>query len=135
MLLFNWHKIFKLSNGKINTCFDIIWKVFTKEISYNSYDPLKKYENEDFKGDCFILNPQDLMKNYTRYTKEEIVIYVALLARRNLGDYLASSIIHLPISKAPKNNKIHNNRLLTIRNGNIHFLYEEVTQERKQKWL
>lgn len=126
MFLFNWKKIYKEADGSSIKCLEILDMMVYKKVPYNSYDPIYKYRNKNFSGDSFLLQPEILLENSFRFEPREVAIYVALAARRKLADYLAFGEKNLSARHAPQlNTLIEENRLLYIRRGKIHFIYEE----------
>ena len=126
MFLFNWKKIYKEADGSSIKCLEILDMMVYKKVPYNSYDPIYKYRNKNFSGDSFLLQPEILLENSFRFEPREVAIYVALAARRKLADYLAFGEKNLSARHAPQlNTLLEENRLLYIRHGKIHFIYEE----------
>ena len=127
MLLFNWKKIYKETDGSVSQCLEVLDMMVYKKIPYNSYDSIYKYRNKDFSGDSFLLQPEILLENSFRFDPKEVAVYVALAARRKLADYLAFGEKTLSMRHAPQLNKlIEENRLLYIDEWNkLHFIYEE----------
>jgi len=132
MFLFNWKKIYQASEGSSSACVEIIDMMYYKKIPYNSYDSLYKYRDKDFSGDSFLIQPGILLEQAFRFDSKEIAIYVALAARRKLSDYIAFGYKTLSVRHAPQLIKlIEDNRLLYIKDGQIHFIYEEAQRRNK----
>jgi len=77
-----------------------------------------------------MLHPDVLLFNSYKYTTRDISVYYALASLRSLPEYLVSQkttldVLHLPVPLET----ITENRLLVLEGDDIHFLYEEVTQE------
>jgi hypothetical protein len=126
MLLFNWKKIYKETEGSSVEILRVLEMLHKKEVPWNRYDPIYKYSKKSFSGDSFLINPDILLEQAFRFEKKEIAVYVALAARRKLADYIAFNRKTLSVRHAPKLIKlIEDNRLLYIANGQIHFIYEE----------
>ena len=97
----------------------------------NKYDPVYHYYYTDFSGDSFLVNPHALLVNRNKWKDKEIADYIGLASFRNTGEYLATGKITLDLSHSPMGqDALNNNRLLRIDRGEIHFLYEDYTQEK-----
>ena len=101
-----------------------------KQIPNNKYDPIYSYSQMSFMGISFMLHPDVLLFNSYKYSTRDISVYYALASLRSLPEYVVSQkttldVLHLPVPLET----ITQNRLLRIDGDNIHFLYEEVTQE------
>lgn len=126
MLLFNWKKVYEASEGSSNACIEILNMLYKEKVPYNKYDPIYRYRTISFSGDCFLLNPGDLLDNAHKYSSKEVAVYIALASRRKLADYIAFGRKTLSVRHAPKLTKlIQDNRLLQIENEQLIFLYEE----------
>lgn len=131
MLLFNWKKVYEASEGSSNACIEILNMLHKEKVPYNKYDPIYRYRTISFSGDCFLLNPGDLLDNAHKYSSKEVAVYIALASRRKLADYIAFGRKTLSVRHAPNLiNHIENNRLLYIKDGQIHFVYEEAQRRR-----
>jgi hypothetical protein len=130
MFLFDWQKVYDEAKGNVSRCNMIMKMLINKSIPTNVYDPIYKYHGKDFVGDNFMLHPDILLHYSYKYTDREIAIYFALSSLRSLAEFIVSQkttldLIHCPVGLE----LIIDNRLLTIKDGSIHFLYEEVTPE------
>jgi len=77
-----------------------------------------------------LLHPDILLLNSYKYEQREISVYYALAAMRSISEYTATQKITLDLIKVPVDlDALNDNRLLYIKKGDVHFLYEEVTQE------
>lgn len=135
MVLFNWKKVFRVSRGNLRSCLEIMRILTYRPIPLNKYDTAYKYEGFDFKGDCFLVNPEGLFENAYKYTDRELGTYISLAATRNLSNYLATGDTTIDTLLLPEDEiifeEINNNRLLNVDDtGKLHFLYEEVPQEK-----
>jgi hypothetical protein len=126
MFLFSWKKIYKISGGQVNSIYLIFKMLVNSEIPKNKYDPIYKYYSKDYSGQCFLQNPSDLLENAFRYTRKEVVEYIALASYRSYSDYLMFGITTISVMNSPLPlNKLKQNRLLRIENDTVHFLYEK----------
>lgn len=135
MVLFNWKKVFRLSRGNLHTCLSIMRMLTYDTIPQNKYDPLYNYKGFDFIGESFLVNPKTLFENAYKYTQREVGTYISLAATRNLANFLATGDITVDTLLLPEDEiifeEINNNRLLNVDSeGKLHFLYEEVPQEK-----
>jgi hypothetical protein len=79
-----------------------------------------------------LLHPEDLLSKRNKYKDKEIADYIGLASFRNLGEYKATGKLTLDLAHSPiGQDAINNNRLLRIDRGEIHFLYEDYTQEKE----
>ena len=131
MLLYDWKKIWDYTDGNVSDCV-LIFKMMTKNlIPQNRYDRLYRFRNADFRGHSFLVHPDVLLFHSYKYTQREIAQYLALASLRSLAEYYASGVITLSLIETPINIELfEDNRLLRIENGIIHFIYEEVPQEK-----
>ena len=136
MLLYDWKKIFTISNGEPSSIFTIFEMLTKNSIPKNKYDPMYKFYTMNFIGDSFLVHPDVLLYNSFRHSRRDIAVYLALASMRSLGEYFASgdtSIDLLEVPIDPFEHLENNDRLLYIEDEKLHFLYEEVPQE-KEKW-
>lgn len=135
MVLFSWKKVFRVAKGNLHGCLTIMRMLTYKPVPKNKYDPVYYYSGFDFKGDSYLVHPEGLFDNAYKYTNREIGTYIALAATRNLSNFLVTGEITIDTLLLPEDevifNEINNNRLLRIDDeGKLHFLYEEVPQEK-----
>jgi len=130
LFLYSWNKVYDTAEGNISRCNMIMEMLIKKQIPDNKYDPIYSYSQLNFKGTSFLLHPDVLLFNSYKYSTVDISVYYALASLRSLPEYVVSQkttldLLHLPVALET----ITQNRLLILEKGNIHFLYEEVTQE------
>ena len=131
VFLYDWQKVYDEAKGNIVSCNRIMEMLITKRIPINRYDPIYMLSQKNFSGRSFMLHPDVLLYNSYKYTNREIAEYYALAALRSLPEYFASQkttldLLHLPVGLEI----INENRLLSIDEHSVHFLYEEVTKEK-----
>jgi hypothetical protein len=130
MLFFDWTKVYDSANGSISHCNMIMEMIIKKSLPKNRFDPLYKYSNINFIGRNFLIHPDMLLFNAYKYGQRDLAIYYSLAALRNVAEYRATQKITLDTAFCPVDlESIKDNRLLRIDEHNIHFIYEEVTQE------
>ena len=131
ILLYSWKKILKHSGGSSKRILTILKSMTQTSLPKNRYDPVFQYYYKDFSGSSFLANPHALLVNRYKWKDKEIADYIGLASFRNTGEYLATGKLTLDLSHSPiGEDAINNNRLLRIDRGEIHFLYEDYTQEK-----
>ena len=134
MLLYDWKMIFTIANGEPTSIFIIFEMLVKNSIPRNKYDPIYKFYELNFTGECFLVHPDVLLYNAFRYSRRDISIYLAFASMRSLGEYFASGNITLDLLEMPLDpfQHLEDDRLLYIEDEKLHFLYEEVPQEKTQ---
>ena len=135
MLLYDWKKIFTIANGEPSGIFTIFEMLVKQSIPKNKYDPTYKFYEVNFSGESFLLHPDVLLYNSFRHSRRDIAIYLAFASMRSLGEYFASGDITLDLLEMPLDpfQHLESDRLLYMEDDKLHFLYEEVPQE-KTEW-
>ena len=132
MILYNWKKILRHAGHSSKRILLIVETMLSTSIPRNRFDPKYKYYYTDFSGHSFLINPERLLFHRDRYRDKEIADYIGLASFRNLGEYKATGKLTLDLAHSPIGQDIINkNRLLHIEGNDIHFLYEDYTQEKK----
>jgi hypothetical protein len=126
MILYNWQKIFLATQGDLVDIVRVLRMITEGRVPENKYDKLFFYSQVDFKGDSFLVHPERLLYNSYLHSYKEIGVYVAVAALRPLADYHAYGKISLDMLHLPDDIQKHieNNSLLSVENGEVHFLYE-----------
>ena len=135
MLLYDWKKIFTIANGQPSGIFTIFEMLVKNTIPKNKYDPTYKFYEVNFSGESFLVHPDVLLYNSFRHSRRDIAIYLAFASMRSLGEYFASGDITLDLLEMPLDpfQHLESDRLLYMEDDKLHFLYEEVPQE-KIEW-
>ena len=134
MVLFSWQKIYKAAGGSSRGIVLAFRAHIFKKVRFK-HDPVRFYLKLDFYGDSFILKPFDLLENAFKYTNLEISQYVALASLRNTGLYCENRTKTLDTIYSPVDVKsLNKNRLLLVKDGKIHFYYEESLKRRNKLW-
>lgn len=95
----------------------------------NWYDVRYQAYYSDFTGQSFLINPYTLVAERNRWKYKEIAQYVALASFRSYAYYATTQDKSLDLLHSPVGEDIINqNRLLSIKDGRVHFQYEEVTR-------
>ena len=126
MLLFNWNEILKRSKGNVLDTITILRIITFKLTPKNYNDRVFKFYEHYYGGQSFLLNPEKLLNDGRSYSDKEVVEYAGVASFRNYFEYQQTKdstldLLMLPISE----DIITKNRLLDIKNGRIHFMFEE----------
>ena len=126
MLLFNWNEILKVSKGNVLDTITILRIITFKLTPKNYNDRVFKFYEHYYGGQSFLLNPEKLLSTGRSYSDKEVVEYAGVASFRSYFEYQQTKdstldLLMLPISK----DIITKNRLLDIKNGRIHFMFEE----------
>jgi len=135
MIFYNWKKILKETNGKVVDIVAILYILtYKKEPPINRKDRRFKFWQKSFHGDSFLVNPEPLLIQRTRYSDVEIAQYAGIASLRNVFEYQSRKDTTLDLLVyTGKQDILTQNRLLHVENGRIHFKFEEVTKE-KMLW-
>ena len=136
MILYNWKKILKETNGKVGDIVAILYILtYKKEPPINRKDRRFKFWQKSFHGDSFLVNPEPLLIQRTRYSDVEIAQYAGIASLRSLFAYNSTKDTTLDLLHYNgKQDIINNNRLLWIENDRIHFKFEEITSLKELEW-
>ena len=122
--------MFDAAEGSPLAVFIIFKMLVTRAIPKNKYDDIYKYASKHFNGESFLVHPDVLLHNGYKYEYREIAQYLALASLRPYADYLITGDTTLDLLQCEVDQELFNdNSLLSIKNGRVHFLYEEVKQE------
>lgn len=138
MLLYDWKKIFDTVEGDSYKAFAVIRMLAQKQYPKNKYDPIYRFVDQDFTGSSFLAHEDVLIYNAYKHSYHDIGIYIALASLRSHAEYIVNGTTTLELLASPVGDPLNylkdtKNRLLSIEDDLIHFLYEEVPQE-KEKW-
>jgi hypothetical protein len=100
------------------------------KIPENKFDKLYKYSESNFTGTSFLLNASDLIENAFRYEYWEISQYLELAALRSWAEYKIHDTITLDLLHVDQATFKKRNRLLTLKDGKIHFKFEKSRMEK-----
>ena len=132
MLLYSWKKVLRQAGHSSKQIILVFETMLKKSMPRNRFDPTYRYYDKDFTGHSFLLHPDYLLSHRNKYKDKEIADYIGLASFRNLGEYKATGKLTLDLAHSPIGQDIiNNNRLLRIDRGEIHFLYEDYTQEKE----
>ena len=129
MLLYNWKKIKKESNGNVKDILTILHILTYKLPPVNRHDRIYKFWQKSFHGHSFLLNPEPLFIQRRRYSDSEIAQYAGIASLRNYYEYQNTKDTTLDLFLFTGNQDIiESNRLLWIEGDSIHFKFEEITK-------
>ena len=126
MIYFDWKKILEATNGNVGDIITIMRIITFRITPKNYYDKTFKFYEKNFHGSSFLVNPKDLLEKGRAFSDKEVAEYVGVASFRNSYEYAKTKdttldLIFCQVSE----DTINQNRLLEIRNGKIHFKYEE----------
>ena len=135
MILYNWKKILKETNGSTKDIM-VILDILTYRIPpSNYYDPKFKFWTKRWGGHSFLLNPEPLFIQRRFFSDKEIVEYAGVASFRSYNHYVVTKDTTLDLMRYPLSEDIiTNNRLLWIEDDKIHFKFEEITDLKELKW-
>ena len=132
MIKYNWSKILKVTEGDSNSIVLIVHMLTYPRVPSNYRDPTYKYYGQSFEGFSFLLNPEKLLTERLKYTNREAAEYVAVASYRNYLEYNKTGDTRLHLIDFPLFEEIiNNNRLLHMKDGTIHFKFEEALNNEK----
>jgi len=132
MIKYNWAKILKVTEGDSNSIVLIVHMLTYPRVPSSYRDPTFKYYGQSFEGFSFLLNPEKLLTERLKYTNREAAEYVAVASYRNYLEYNKTGDTRLHLIDFPLFEEIiNNNRLLHMKDGTIHFKFEEALNNEK----
>jgi hypothetical protein len=128
MILYNWARIVRESNGSGFKLLDIVRYITYKPRIKDYHDKNYYYSTVDWRGQSFLIHPERLFKNRKYFSDRHIIQYIGLAGLRNYTEYkvFKKETLDLLACKG-KEDLINNNSLLHLEDENIHFLFEEAT--------
>ena len=126
MIKYNWEKINREAKGDSVSILTIIHLLTYKRIPASRKDKTYKYFGKSFLGQSFLLNPRQLLAERRNYSNKEAAEYVAVASYRNYFNYRQTGkttleLLHLPVDTTI----VNRNRLLHLRDGLVHFEFED----------
>tara|TARA_Y100000780_G_scaffold113073_1_gene102037 strand:- start:292 stop:702 length:411 start_codon:yes stop_codon:yes gene_type:complete len=132
MIKYNWAKILKVTEGDSNSIVLIVHMLTYPRVPSSYRDPTYQYYGQSFEGFSFLLNPEKLLTERLKYTNREAAEYVAVASYRNYLEYNKTGDTRLHLIDFPLFEEIiNNNRLLHMKDGTIHFKFEEALNNEK----
>ena len=132
MIKYNWAKILKVTEGDSNSIVLIVHMLTYPRVPSSYRDPTYQYYGQSFEGFSFLLNPEKLLTERLKYSNREAAEYVAVASYRNYLEYTKTGDAKLHLIDFPLMEEIiNNNRLLHMKNGIIHFKFEEALNNEK----
>lgn len=102
--------------------------MYKNRIPINRKDPLILYQNINFKGKSFLVNPEGLWEGLIHERPRDIAIYLALASIRSYPEYKHMGILDLDAKYCPVDDletRMFNTDLIQNVDGRLKFLYEE----------
>ena len=135
MIFYNWKKILKESNGKVGDILAILDILTYQKPPVNRKDRRFRFWQKSFHGESYLLHPEALFIQRTRYSDKEIAQYAGIASLRNYFDYRSRKDTTLDLIYFTGNQDIINqNRLLSIEDDRIHFKFEEIKNLKELEW-
>ena len=132
MIKYNWAKILTVTEGDSNSIVLIVHMLTYPRVPSSYRDPTYKYYGQSFEGFSYLLNPEKLLTERLKYTNREAAEYVAVASYRNYLEYNKTGDTRLHLIDFPLFEEIiNNNRLLHMKDGTIHFKFEEALNNEK----
>ena len=132
MIKYNWEKILKVTEGDSNSIVLIVHMLTYPRVPTSYREPTYKYYGQSFEGFSFLINPERLLTERSKYTNREVAEYVAVASYRNYLEYNKTGDTRLHLIDFPLFEEIiNNNRLLHMEDGTIHFKFEEALNNEK----
>jgi len=128
MLLYDWKKIKKESDGNVKDIMTILHILTYKLPPVNRHDRIFKFWQKSFHGNSFLVNPEPLFIQRRRYSDSEIVQYAGIASLRNYYEYQKTKDTTLDFLYFGREDIIESNRLLWLEGDRIHFKFEEITK-------
>ena len=128
MLLYDWKKIKKESNGNVKDIMTILHILTYKLPPVNRHDRIFKFWQKSFHGDSFLVNPEPLFIQRRRYSDSEIAQYAGIASLRNYYEYQKTKDTTLDFLYFGREDIIESNRLLWLEGDRIHFKFEEINK-------
>ena len=127
MIRYNWKKILKDSNNKVSDILLITWYVTYGYPPTSKRDRLFKFYGKNYLGDSFLIYPEGIYKYRKTASDSEWAAYIGIASYRSYNEYLINNKLTLEVERVPKRLQpiILKNRLLTVEDEIIHFLYEK----------
>jgi hypothetical protein len=126
MIYFDWKKILEASHGNVGDIITILRILTYKMTPKNYYDKTFRFYEKNFHGSSFLVNPVALLEKGRAFSDKEVAEYVGVASFRNSFEYAKTKDTTLDLIFCQVNEDIiTKNRLLDVRDGMVHFKYEE----------
>ena len=126
MIYFDWKKILEASNGNVADIITIMRIITFRITPKNYYDKTFRFYEKSFHGSSFLVNAEDLLQEGRAYSDKEVAEYVGVASFRNYYEYKKTKDTTLDFLMSPISEEIiTKNRLLELKDGRVHFLFEE----------
>ncbi|MDB3989736.1 hypothetical protein N9435_08425 [Pseudomonadales bacterium] len=120
----------RISKGNVGNIIQILRIITYKIQPKNYYDKTFKFYKYKFGGSSYILNPKDLLERGRAFSDREVVEYAGVASFRNYHEYVNTKDTTLDFLMSPiSEGIINNNRLLELKDGRVHFMFEETMEK------
>ena len=127
MIKYNWEKIAETTQHDPSQIMLVLHMLTYPRRPSNYRDPTFKYYGQSFEGLRFLLNPERLLVERKNYTNQECAEYIGIASYRNYLEYKKTGDSSLQLIKLPFLEEVfNNNRLLTMKDGIVHFKFEDI---------
>lgn len=128
MIFYDWAKLYRKTEGNSSAIISVIAFITFPTLPINRYDPTYRWSQEDWSGDSFILHPEKILSNRSKFKDHELAQYVALASFRSYAHFKVTGKTTLSTYLSPIDmNLLNSNRLLHVHGEEIFFCWEEVT--------
>ena len=126
MIFYNWKLIYAKSNKSSRKILQIIRYLTFKPIPTWIGDPYQAISEINWRGDSYLLHPEEMFYNRRKHEELHLAQYVGLASMRNYAEYKLFGVKTLDLLACEgKEALINQNSLLYVEDDRVHFLYEE----------
>ena len=125
MIYFDWKKILEASNGNVADIITIMRIITFRITPKNYYDKTFRFYEKSFHGSSFLVNAEDLLQEGRAYSDKEVAEYVGVASFRNYYEYKKTKDTTLDLIFCQVVRTRLTKQTVEIRDGKIHFKYEE----------
>ena len=120
--------MYLMCKGNSSAIVTLIANITYPSLPRNVRDPIYRLAQINWLGDSFLLHPEKLLSNRSKFGDTELAQYVALASFRSYAEYEATKRRSLNMLLSPVSTElIDNHRLLSRVEDEIFFCWEEVT--------
>lgn len=128
VIFYNWARMYRKLEGSSSDIVSLIAYLTFPHLPRNRWDSINRWTQVDWTGDSFLLHPEKIITNRSKFGDTELAQYVALASFRSYAEYQATGKTSLNLVLSPvRTELIDNHRLLTRVDDEIFFCWEEVT--------
>jgi hypothetical protein len=128
VIFYNWEKMYLATQGNSSAIITLIANITYPTLPKNVWDPIYRLSQQNWGGNSFLLYPEKIISNRSKFGDTELAQYVALASFRSFAEYQATNKRSLNMLISPVSAElINNHRLLSLVEEDIFFCWEEVT--------